>query len=113
MKLENRIRTLLLKLGIDPSNKGYDYLVEAIQMCYGDRKCLFAITSILYPTIAKNNSASKSAVERAMRQAIFRAINTNYDAFDLLIFPISYDSGSLTNSQFIGACVEYLKMHEE
>lgn len=113
MKIESRIKTLLMKVGIDPSNNGFDYLVEAVRVCYEDKNELKYITKRLYPNIAVKFSTTVSGVERAIRHAICMSSQYNPKNFEILCFVGSPERGALTNSQFIGACVEYLKIHEE
>lgn len=111
MTTENRVRTLLMKIGVDPSNQGYDYLVEAIKTCYENKKVLQLITKKLYPDIAKKFGTTPSRVERAMRHAVSRIDSVNPEGLSILPFAFSVN-GTIPNSQFIAVCVEFLKMHE-
>ena len=110
--MENKIKSLVLKVGIDPALKGYDYLVEAVRLCYEDKSYIHSITKTLYPSVAKKFNTTPSRVERAMRHAVSSSSANNPDGFEFLGFVGSYERGSLTNSQFIATCVEYLKIHE-
>ena len=109
---ENTVKTLVLKLGVSPSNLGYSYIVEAIKICYEDRTLLRTITKKVYPHLAYTFNTTNTAVERAIRHSISGAVSHNPCIFDILGFPPS-NNGGITNSQFLGACVEYLTMKEE
>lgn len=108
--MESKIRGLLMSLGVDPALSGYDCLVDAVAVCYEDRSYLRQITKKLYPYVAEKNNTTKSKVERAIRLAIEKAPNLCPDMHEKLILPPSVDKGKYTNSQFIGACVEHLRM---
>lgn len=111
--MKNRARKLLMNLGVDPALLGYDYLVESVNLCYCDKKYIRNITKELYPYLAKQNQTTTSAVERAIRHAIEKACQMCPDMRQKLIICPSYDQGKYTNSQFISACVEQLKMEDE
>lgn len=108
--MENKIRRLLMSIGIDPALSGYEYLVDAVGICYQDRKYLRQITKMLYPCIAQKNNTTPTKVERAIRVVINNASNLCPKIYEILILPPSVEKGAYTNSQFIGACVEYLRM---
>lgn len=108
--MESKIRKLLLSLGVDPSLSGYDYLVDAVAICYEDRTYLRMVTKKLYPYIAKKNNSTMSKVERAMRVAIEKSPEMCPEVYEKLILLPPTDKGKYTNSQFIGACVEQLRM---
>ena len=108
--ISKRIIQLLLKVGIDPSHVGYDYLREAIMLGYSDRKYLRNITSALYPKIAEINGVTITSVEKSIRHAISKIAILNPDAYRLMLFAPS--DGHYTNSQFIACCVELLHAEE-
>ena len=66
----NKIEKLLLEKDFRPNLKGFDYIVEAIELIQTNKIYLRAITNKLYPTIAKNNNDTVSKVERAIRHSI-------------------------------------------
>lgn len=111
MTTENKVKVLLMKVGVDPSVKGFDYLVEAIKMCYEDKNVLQFVTTKLYPHIAGMFDTTPSRVERAMRHATAMIDENNPRGFDVL--PFVFTTRTIPNSRFIGVCVEYLKIHEE
>lgn len=111
--MKNKIKRLLLKLGVDPSLCGYDYLVDAIDICCKDKSYARQITKRLYPYVAKNNNTTANRAARCIRNAVEKVCDTAPDLVDELILPIFCKSGKYTNSQFICACVEKLMMEEE
>lgn len=82
-----KIEKYLFEKGIKPHLKGFDYLIQAIEMCKKDRSVLQKITTELYPTIAKTNNDTPSRSERAIRHAIRTT------------------GEKITNSQFIGRAI--------
>lgn len=66
MKDTKTIREVLRKLGIRADLMGFAYLEQAVMIW--EPGCM--IGKDLYPTIAKNNRTTISAVERAVRVAI-------------------------------------------
>lgn len=108
----NRIRMMLLQMGVDPSNLGYKYLLDGIGLAYSDRAYIDNMSSMLYAKVAEINGTTKSAAERSMRHSV-----------ETLVFPAETDTNyaiichaserKLTNSQFISYCVEFLKMEDE
>lgn len=110
--MENKTRKLLMSVGIDPSLLGYEYLVDAILVCRTDKTYIVQITKKLYPYVAKKNNTTPSRVERAMRHAIENATKRCPDICERLLFQPSLSNGKYTNSQFISACVELLRMEE-
>lgn len=79
----NKIEELLLENNIKPHLKGFDYLVEAIKLIQSDKVYLRKITKMLYPTIAKNNNDTMTAVERVMRY-IVQKLNKNQSTSEFL-----------------------------
>lgn len=110
--MENKIRKLLMSLGVDPSLLGYDCLVDAILVCYEDKTYIRQITKKLYPYVAEKNNTTPTKAERTMRIAIENVTNICPDICERLILQPSLSKGKYTNSQFISACVELLKMEE-
>lgn len=111
--MENKIRKLLMRLGVDPAILGYTYLLDAVLLCYSDGVFLREVTKLLYPSVAKKNQTSSLRVERAMRHAIENAHDINPNMCDQLFFQPSLIKGKYTNSQFIAACVEQLKVEDD
>lgn len=109
-----QISEILCDLGIPASLLGYEYLRFAIHLALTDRKCLFGITKILYPTVAEEFNTSASRVERAIRHAIEVACNRgDIDVFRKIFRnTISPNTGKPTNSEFISKIADRLRMND-
>lgn len=109
----NRIRKMLMGMGVDPSLLGYKYLIDAVSLVYSDRGCLDKMTSVLYPRVAEMNETTSSRAERAIRHAIERISDFNPYVYELFPAPPANGSDKYTNSQFIAYCAEILKMEDD
>ncbi len=58
----------LIKLGIYPNLKGFDYIVRAVEIVKENGH--IEVTKELYPKIAEEFDTSSSKVERAMRHIV-------------------------------------------
>lgn len=103
---------MLRRVGVPANIKGYTYLKDALDMCWGDKEYIGMVTKRLYPDIAKRENTTASRVERAIRHAI----GVSWDRGDLetlqKIFgcTTSADRGKPTNSEFIATLVEQLHL---
>lgn len=107
---EATISTILNRMGISASIKGYHYIRKAILMAIEDEEVLIGITKGLYPDIAKIYRTTASKVERAIRHAIECCWKKNgKDVF----FELSgyYTNEKPTNGQFIASLSEYFRLH--
>lgn len=111
--LQNRIRKLLLKAGIDPSLSGYNCLMTGIEMCYLDKSMLQNVTKALYIDVGKTYGIKPSSVERCMRHAIAKTKDNDCEFFKKEFTGFVDSEKKLSNSQFIGLCVEILKLQED
>lgn len=104
------VSDMLKEVGVDPSLKGYRYLLDAILIAFEGPKKLHAITKDLYPTIAERNETKASRVERCIRHSIEKCFNeTDPDMrAKYLGNCTSLHSGKVTNSTFIALMVEAL-----
>lgn len=66
IKISDTIKTL----GVPANVKGYRYLRYAIELVMSDISYIDAVTTILYPRVAKKFNTTPSRVERAIRHAI-------------------------------------------
>lgn len=110
MEIENKVRNILLELGVPCNVQGYRYIKQAVMLMLYDNfnNC---ITKELYPKIAKMNDTTSNRVERSIRHAIettFKNIDTDVSKkyFGNSINP---NNGKPCNSQFIATIVEYIK----
>lgn len=63
-----KIEDALLVIGVPAGTKGFNYIVDAIQI-FDERGTNIQITKELYPEIAKKNCTTPSRAERAIRHA--------------------------------------------
>ena len=111
--LERKVTNILSDTGILPNLKGYKYLKQAVILGYDDSSILEGITKKLYPKIAVQNDTSSSKVERAIRHSIESAWG-KYDGngfYARIGFAKPKDGKKPTNSEFISAIVEYLRLN--
>ncbi len=112
MDLRKYIAKNLVYLGISPKMKGYDYLKEAVCLCYMDDTMSRNLTKKLYPTIAEKFNTKSCDVERNIRSAIESAyrngglLNLN-TYFNVIIYT---QDRRLTNGEFIGIVLEKVKL---
>lgn len=98
--------SLLLELGIMPNRKGFDMIIEAIELVRNDRnRYMGSITKQLYPTLAKKFNTTPHRVERNIRSAIEAAFDNGAAMnFTELFGGCRADKGKLENSAFISVC---------
>lgn len=109
--LPNRVTQVMCEIGIPANLKGYKYMRDAIIMAVEDPSCVNSITKVLYPTIAANNNATSSQVERAIRHAIEKAWSKgNLEAY------LAYFGNTVscidkpTNSEFIAMIADKINL---
>ena len=73
MELRNAVIRILMETGVGCHLLGYEYLLEAILLCWNDRKHIHMVTKTLYPTIAERFDTTPQCVERNIRTAISRS----------------------------------------
>lgn len=109
---KNKVKKMLMSLGVDPSTLGYTYLTDAITIICNKTDERPKTTDI-YESIAKEYKSSSPRVQRCMRHAINGAFSRNnaklFDMFDGLI---RYEDGKLTVNTFVYTVGEYLLMNE-
>ena len=114
MEYENRIKTLLMDLGINPSLNGFAYLVEAVKFTIDDKKnkTLRPIMK-LYKDVAKVFDTTQQRVERSMRHAVENAFNFNNEPINNVFNGlISQYTGKVTVSTFIAVIAEKIIINE-
>ncbi len=107
--LEAEISSILSRMGIPASIKGYHFIRQAVLMVVEDREAMVGITKGLYPDIAKMYHTTASKVERAIRHAIESAWKKNGRQ---IYFEISgyWMVEKPTNGQFIAIVAEHFRM---
>lgn len=74
----NKVENILSEIGIPASVKGFDYIVDAMEV-FEEHGYKVSVTKFLYPEIAKRNNSVSSRVERAIRHALEIANSTRGD----------------------------------
>jgi two-component system response regulator (stage 0 sporulation protein A) len=87
-----RVVSTLEKLGVPKNVLGYLYLRKAIMLAYLDFSCVGAITTKIYPVIAKEHETTPPRVERCMRHAIEVAYHSGSEEMEG-IFKFSPNNG--------------------
>lgn len=103
---------LLRRAGVPANIRGYDYLKDALDICYNDKSYLKAVTKRLYPAIAKREDTTSSRVERAIRHAI--EVSWGRGDLETLQKIFGYTTNANhdhpTNSEFIATLTEQLHL---
>lgn len=112
MKNEIEITSVLKELGIPANVKGYFCLKFAISKMIEDMSLMSAITTRLYPMIAKEYDLTVSRAERVVRYAIEIGWTRGNIAAQNNLFGFSVDlnKGLPTNSEFIVTVADYILM---
>ena len=101
--------SIMNRLGISASIKGYHYLRSSIEMVINNENAIMGITKQVYPDIAKVYKTSASKVERAIRHAIESAWKKD-DGFTYCQFTGNHSDRKPTNGQFIATVAEHIKL---
>lgn len=110
--LKVTVTNLLKQLGVPAHIKGYSYLRTAIQMTVKDPSLMDAVTKELYPEVAKKYNTTSSRVERAIRHAVEISWSQSDEELidELFGYSISKDKGKPTNSNFVAALTDYIRL---
>lgn len=98
--MDYSISTLLYKLGIPSSVKGYKYVKSALKKCTLDISKLDGVTKQLYPEIAKEFKTTSTSVEHAIRNLIKNSCEHEHTELFSLLFGNDLNK-TLTNTEFI------------
>lgn len=109
--IDMTVSSILRELGMPAHVKGYRYVREAIIIAVNDTDMIHAVTTALYPSVAKRFNTTPSRVERAVRHSI----ELTWDRGDLdtlqkyFGYTISSMKGKPTNSEFIAMVSEHIR----
>ncbi len=111
-QIEKQVAQLLSALGVPPHFKGYTYLRDAITSVVLDPDLLGAVTTELYPQVAKQRNTTSTKVERAIRHAIESTwMRGNLQFIDeLFAHTVDADKGKPTNSSFIARLADHVRL---
>lgn len=112
MELKKRVTSILRELNVNPANKGYGHLREAIILCVENDEYIHNMTKKLYPCIAKNNDSTASRVERTIRHAIEESICIASQESLAKYIDVRFKKEVFkpTNGQYIAAVVDYINI---
>lgn len=110
--LEVEVTNILHKISIPANIKGFNYLRTAIMLSVNDVEMVNRITKLLYPAVAKHYQTTASRAERAIRHAIEIAYDrgASKKLMSILSYEIGGDNFRPTNSEFIAAIADYLRL---
>lgn len=106
----NQLNSLLLRLGVKPNLKGYQYLKTAVLIGLENREELDGITKRLYPSIARKHKTGADKVEHAIRHAISSSWERGMIHEQVRI--LGYHAGEgrrPTNSEFIIGLIDFIE----
>lgn len=111
-QVERQVTRLLSGLGVPPHFKGYGYLKDAVTLVVLEPDLLGAVTTRLYPVVARLRGTTSHKVERAIRHAIESTwIRGNLDQIEsLFTHSVDADKGKPTNSSFIARLADQVRM---
>lgn len=112
--LERRVSNILLNLGMQTNLKGFKYCKDAICILYQKGSKTIPFIGFLYPEVARKNNVTSTQAERAIRHAIENVFNTtNFEPLYEFFGTYSFSKkGKPTNSEFITAVVEIMRMED-
>lgn len=103
---------ILFELGIPTNRVGFDYLVQAIMLCYENPTLM--VTKEIYPAVGRQYETAASSFQ--IEQAIRGAITAGWKRRDEMVWEFYFaadEEGRLkrpTNSQFISKAAYFLKL---
>lgn len=109
---ENKLKDLLLDLGIPRHLRGYRYIIRAV-LLYEENPDQM-MTKEIYPTVAKEFNVKGEQVERSIRHAIECAWKRCPIEVQEKFFgsTVSLNKCKPTNSEFIAICAERLRQYQ-
>ena len=110
---EEKASKYLHLIGAASNLKGFNYLKEALQITFLQPVSEISVTKELYPEIAEKFGTTSPRVERGIRHCIERIFDApNMDIINAVFgYSVSPYKGKPSNSEFIAASVEYLKVN--
>lgn len=101
--MEERIQSLLKKLGIEQDQKGYSYLFQAIYRTVEDFELVGSVTKLLYSDLAREYHSTSVHVERTIRYLVEKSWEQGDEATFERLFGYNRTNGQArpTNSEYI------------
>lgn len=104
-------RFVLLHLGVTPNYRGYQCVLEAVELARKDLANLEQITKRLYPAVAQSCGTTSRCVERNIRSVISRCWVKNRSYLEKLAGYHLIEKP--TNGEFLGIITLYILRHEQ
>lgn len=97
------VSDILLQLGMDPSLRGFGYIVTSVEILLQNPEAIHSIMDTLYPDVAKKHNTTGSRVERSIRHALDQIWRIeNSETFKILLnVDIEKQDKPLKNSRFL------------
>lgn len=113
--LEREVTNIIQEIGVPPHIQGYQFLRDAILYIVDNIELLNAVTTELYPMIAKKYDSNSTRVERAMRHAIEVAWNKGrVDTINKYFgYTVCDYKGKPTNSEFIAMIADWIRLRTQ
>ncbi len=110
--IEQKITTVIHKVGIPAHIKGYQYLRLAIREVFYNIDMINCVTKELYPKVAESFNTTATRVERAIRHAIEVAWDRGDTEVlnEIFGYTVKSNRGKPTNSEFIAMIADKLRM---
>lgn len=108
---EEKITSLLLKLGIPANLLGYSFIRDSVLMALETPEVLNYVTKELYPNVAKMHHTKPNRVERAIRHAIEITWAKNSFVIDKHFKNIFSPTKRPSNSEFIAVLADIIKFN--
>lgn len=107
MTTTQQIKETLRNLGIRPNLSGFEYLTDAIKIVADDPNIKMMA---LYAFLAKCYNTTHASVERCMRHAIHKGVETGDQQLYAALFGHTYNPGDyITVSLFIQTLADHFK----
>lgn len=106
--MSDRIRELLLTLGIHSTYRGFYYLHYSLLLCLQNEDYLLFVYKLLYVDVAKHFHTSRDNVEHCMRTAVSHCYYHGNRAFLSRIARYALSSKP-TNGEFLDILYHYLQ----
>lgn len=107
--MDQKITDIIRKIGIPPHLKGYYYVREAILLVIENDDLIGAVTTKLYPLIAKKHHITANRVERGIRHCIGVACSRGNTLFIDHLFGPGKATQGITNKLFILTIADLLR----
>ena len=107
-EVERLTAQILHELGFAVHNKGYQYILAAVKICYQNPAAIHHMVQQIYTPLAKQDGKSRYASERAIRHSIEIAFDAGHPKWIQLFG--NRDEKPM-NCELLANLMEYVRMH--